>query len=55
MENQNYEYEINNLIARSLADLFIHPDDLEYMVKNYNKDEMLVTLSENNVFTCIFR
>ena len=37
------------------AGLFIHPDDLEFMVKLYNKDEMLANLSGSGVFTIIFR
>lgn len=41
--------------AKKNADLFIHPDDLEFMLKLYNKDEMLSNLSESGVFTTIFR
>ena len=41
--------------AKKNAGLFIHPDDLEYMVNLYSKDQMLLNLSENGVFTTIFR
>ena len=41
--------------AKKNAGLFIHPDDLEFMVNLYNKDEMLSNLSENGVYTTIFR
>lgn len=41
--------------AKKNAGLFIHPDDLEFMVNLYSKDQMLLNLSENGVFTTIFR
>ena len=41
--------------AKKNAGLFIHPDDLEFMVKLYNKDEILLNLSKDDVFTTIFR
>ena len=41
--------------AKKNAGLFIHPDDLEFMVNLYNKAEMLSNLSESGVFTIIFR
>ena len=41
--------------AKKNAALFIHPDDLEFMVNLYSKDQMLLNLSENGVFTTIFR
>lgn len=41
--------------AKKNAGLFIHPDDLEFMVNLYSKDQMLMNLSENGVFTTIFR
>ena len=41
--------------AKKNAGQFIHPDDLEFMVKLYNKEEMLSNLAESGVFTIIFR
>ena len=41
--------------ARRNADLFIHPDDVELMVKIYTKEETLSNLSENGTFSVIFR
>ncbi|MCR5106404.1 MAG: diguanylate cyclase [Eubacterium sp.] len=37
------------------ADLFIHPDDVEMMISIYSKEKMLMKLSENGVFSVIFR
>ena len=41
--------------AKKNADLFIHPDDVEFMLKLYDKEEMLSKLSESDVFSIIFR
>ncbi len=41
--------------AKKNADLFIHPDDVEFMLKSYDKEEMLSKLSESDVFSIIFR
>lgn len=41
--------------AKKNAGLFIHPDDLEFMLKLYDKDAMLLNLSESDVYTVIFR
>jgi diguanylate cyclase (GGDEF)-like protein len=41
--------------AKKNATLFIHPDDLNYMIKLYNKEELLSNLSESDVFSIIFR
>lgn len=41
--------------AKKNANLFIHPDDVEFMIKSYDKEEMLSNLSENDVFSIIFR
>ena len=41
--------------AKKNAGLFIHPDDLGFMVNLYNKAEMLSNLSESGVYTIIFR
>lgn len=41
--------------AKKNAALFIHPDDLEFMVKLYDKETILLNLSENKVYTAVFR
>ncbi len=41
--------------AKKSAYIFIHPDDQDYMVKLYDKEDMLKHLSEKDVCTIVFR